>query len=405
MRIAFISYEYAGSASGGGIGTYVRNAARMLADRGHQVEVFCAGDRDGRAMDAGVVVSTIVVSHAEFAEAILPPFAARHSEQPFDVIEGPEYGADAAGIRHDFPDVPLIVRLHTPSSVISEINHSYIDFSSKLRFIAGGLRRGKLPKPYWRHDSRTPDEERHHTLGADLVVAPSQAILEKLGRDWGLPPERTMVVPNVFIPPAALLALEAERETKTILFIGKLEVRKGVLELAKAVPLVAQEMPDARFVFVGRSLPMPGSNLLVGDIMRREYGSSEHMVSHLDAVPYENIPDLFRDASVAVFPSAWESFGYVTLEAMSAACGVVGSSAGGMAEMIEPGRTGLLVPPRNPMAIARAIVELLKDPQRRIAMGKAAREHVLGTYASDRIGPLHEASLTRAVKPAASRRE
>lgn len=403
LHIGFISYEYHGTATGGGIGTYVRNAARMLADLGHQIEVFCAGDRDGRTIEAGVAVTSILAPRSTFAEGIRGPFAARHCEQPFDVIEGPEYGADAAGVRRDFPDVPLVVRLHTSSSIINEINNSYIGFSSKLRFIAGGLRRGKLPKPFWRIDRTTPDEERRHTLDADLVLAPSQAILEKLGRDWGLPPERAIVVPYVFIPPPALLALDVERKAKSILFIGKLEVRKGVLELAKAVPLVAHQMPDARFVFVGRSLPTPASNMFVGEMMRREYGSSEHMVTHLDAVPYENVPDLFRDSAVAVFPSAWENFPNVTLEAMAAACGVIGSSAGGMAEMIEPGRTGLLVPPRTPKAIAHAIIELLKNPQRRISMGTAARAHVANTYSPEMIGPLQEASYNLAIDRARQR--
>ena len=88
---------------------------------------------------------------------------------------------------------------------------------------------------------------------------------------------------------------------------------------------------------------------------------------------------------------------------MAAARGVIGSSAGGMAEIIEEGRTGLLVPPRDPKAIAAAIVKFLKEPERRIAMGRAAREHVLRTYSADRIAPLQESSYARAIQRAKTR--
>jgi glycosyltransferase involved in cell wall biosynthesis len=89
---------------------------------------------------------------------------------------------------------------------------------------------------------------------------------------------------------------------------------------------------------------------------------------------------------------------------MSAARGVIGSSSGGMAELIEDGRTGLLVPHRSPEAIAKAIVALLRAPQRRMAMGRAARKRVLTTYSANAIGPLQEASYARAINRAKIRR-
>ncbi len=101
----------------------------------------------------------------------------------------------------------MIVRLHTPASIIDEINRSYISTASKMRFLAGSLRRGQIPKPYWQTDKTRHDPEREHTLEADLVVAPSYAIRDKLAVDWGLPAQRCMVVPNVFLPPIDLLAL------------------------------------------------------------------------------------------------------------------------------------------------------------------------------------------------------
>jgi glycosyltransferase involved in cell wall biosynthesis len=121
-------------------------------------------------------------------------------------------------------------------------------------------------------------------------------------------------------------------------------------------------------------------------------------------VPYEDVPALFAKASVAVFPSTWESFGYVALEAMAAGRAIVASSAGGMAEIIDDGRTGVLVPPRDPAAIAKAILGLLNDPAKAADMGIAARAQALTTYGPDMIGPLHEASLRRAIDAANARK-
>src|ERR1700688_3410592 len=100
MRIALVSYEYAGIAASGGIGTYIRNVAPMLRARGHDVEVFT----NSQVVDAGEMpVNSIECLYHEFPDRVVPLFASRHARQPFDVVEGPEHGAQAAGISAAFP--------------------------------------------------------------------------------------------------------------------------------------------------------------------------------------------------------------------------------------------------------------------------------------------------------------
>ncbi len=402
LHIAFVSMEYAGIAAGGGIGTYVRNAAAMLAARGHRVEVFTDGP-DAQSLDDGCVrVHTVPVDDRRaFARAVLPAFAARHTADPFDVAEGPEYGADAACVAEAFPALPLVVKLHTPEFLVSEINDRYVPLSARARFWAGALRRGRLPGPYYTYDVAA-DTERAHTLRADEIAAPSQAIADLLRDRWALPSERLAVVPNVFTPPAALLAVRPETDTRRVLFVGKLEVRKGVLDLAAAVPLVLARVPDARFRFLGRSLPLPGSGRDLGDEMRERLGRHAAAVEFVDAVPYDQIPALYAEADVCAFPSVWENFPNVCLEAMSAARAVVASSAGGMAEMVTDGATGRLVPPTDPRALADALADLLLDRDARIAMGRAARQAV-AAFSAEAVAPVQEASYARAIARAAAR--
>lgn len=399
MRIALVSYEYAGHANGGGIGTYVRGAAAMLAGRGHDVEVFTSGDSPASEfVSPGLLVHSVCTSRVEFPQAIVPVFAKRNAVAAFDVIEGPEFGADAAAIASAFPEIALVVKLHAPRFTIDASNAHYVDWRRRSRYFLGALRRGRLPDNPWRYRIET-DSERTHVLDANEIVANSHATAELVGRIWGLPKQRVSVVPLVFEPPRQLLAIDPESKTNVVLFLGRLEVRKGVLELAKAVSHAVRRIADVRFRFVGRSLPHPADGAPMSEHIRRTVGPRAP-VEIVDGIPYEKVPLELAKADLCVFPSDWEASGFVCLEAMAAARGVIGSSAGGMAEIIDHGRTGLLVPPRNPRAIAEAILTLMRDPERRIAMGRAAREHVLSAYSPDVIAPLQEASYLRAMNRA-----
>lgn len=403
MRIALVSYEYAGGVNSGGIGTYVRTAAAMLAARGHDVEVFTSGDAFGsHESSQGHMVHTVPGSRVSFAEAICPVFSRRHESRPFDMVEGPEYGADASAVARAFADLPLVVKLHAPSFTIQASNDSYVDLRVRSRYYLGALRRGRWPDNPWQYDP-AQDGEREHALAADEIAANSRATAERVVEMWGLPGDKTSVVPLVFAPPRALLEIDAANETMCVLFVGRLEVRKGVIELAKAIPLVHQAMPSVRFRFVGRDLPHPADRAPISQHILKAAGTSATAVQIAGGLPHDRIPSELQSCDVCVFPSDWEASGYVCLEAMAAARGVIGSSAGGMAEIIEHGRTGLLVPPRKPKAIAEAIIALLRAPEQRIAMGRAAREHVTTAYAPEVIGPLQEASYMRAIERARAR--
>ncbi|MCP4309314.1 MAG: glycosyltransferase family 4 protein [bacterium] len=404
MRIALVSREYVGVGHGGGIGTYMRNTAAMLAAFGHQAEVFTVAENDLVEPPEGVSVHKVFGPRERFADNVLAPFLARHRAARFDVVEAREYGGDIKLILDKVPDLPRVVKLATAQYQIAAINEAYITVAAKVRFLAGGIRRGRIPRPYWGRYDPANDSEMRITLAADEVTSPSRALLDLTAKTWPIDAERAVVVPHVFTPDARLLALGPARHSGFVTFIGRLEVRKGVLELARAIPIVLEVYPEARFRFVGRVLPNPATGRPLDlDIRRLAGPMAADRIEFTGAVSNSCIPDFLSDTVVGVFPSYWEAFGFVCLEAMSAACGIVGSSAGGMAEIIEDGRTGLLVPPRAPKAIARAVVELLENPERRIAMGRAAREYVLTTYAPEVIAPLQEASYRRAIERAEQR--
>jgi glycogen synthase len=138
--------------------------------------------------------------------------------------------------------------------------------------------------------------------------------------------------------------------------------------------------------------------------MRRGLGPFAQAVEFIGGLPHSEVARALGDTDMCVFPSIWENFPYVCLEAMAAGRGVIASSGGGMAEIIDDGRTGRLVEPRDPRGLADAMLEMLADPAGRIAMGKKARAHIDVAYSSQVIGPLQEASYLRAIERGRPRR-
>ena len=401
MKIAFISYEYPPETAKGGIATYVKQAVSMLSQKGHYVEVFAGSlDKDYSQEDNQVIVHRIKVDNRqEFRHKIGTIFAQRYNQIKFDVLEAPEIGAEAVEAIKLVPEIPLVIKLHTPSYIIKELSYSPPSLSMKLRRFLGALKKIRMPTsfPSYFYDVDT-DIERTYTLKADEIAAPSQAIGNKLVQDWGIDRNKISLVPLPYIPCPELLAIPTITNTNIITFIGRLEIRKGILDLADAIPLVLKQFPHVKFRFVGAAWPLPHSNLDMRQHLERKLKRYIDALEFTGKVNLEAIPSLLADTDICVFPSLWESFGLVCTEAMSSGRGVIGSSAGGMAELLDGGKVGKLVPPKSPQSIAKAVIKLLENSEERIKLGEAARQRVLSEYNLEKIGALQEASYLRAIE-------
>jgi glycogen(starch) synthase len=404
MHIAFISYEYPPDTAAGGIATYVKQAASVLSSRGHQVEVFAASKtRSSTENENGVLVHRLQDLRAEgdgtgdFAVRIAPVFAQRHKAAAFDVLEGPEYRAEACDAVRLVPDIPLVVKLHTPSYLLRSMNTALYGPVRRTLSAAKSLLRRERPFYDYRPEE---DMERRHCLDADEVAAPSQTIGEIVARDWYLDTKKLAVYPLFFVPGEALLHVPIETQTNTVTYYGRLEMRKGVVDLAEAIPLILKECPQTQFRFVGRSLTSPKMGLDMKAFLSQKLAQQGASVRFLAPLPAEEIPAMLSETDICVFPSLWESFGYTCLESMAAGRGVVATNPSGMAEMLRQDGTdfGRLVPPQSPEAIAQAVLDLLQNPAQRMSFGAAARQRVLDHYNLSRVGALQEASYLRAIE-------
>ncbi len=213
-----------------------------------------------------------------------------------------------------------------------------------------------------------------HWSGADLVLADSQAVAERLeGLD-----AHVVHCPVELDPPAAPVPW-APGDGPVIGCVGRIEPRKGILDLVEATPAIRAGIPGARVVVIGDD-PYETDPAYLARV--KEAGGVEHL-------PWvENAAGVMRHLDVLVAPSHQEPFGTVLSEAMAVGTPVVATRVGGLAEVVEDGVTGLLVEPHDPAALAAAVVQVYA---RREAMGAAglvaARRFGADAY-SERVGRL-----------------
>ncbi len=154
----------------------------------------------------------------------------------------------------------------------------------------------------------------------------------------------------------------------TLLLVARLTEQKGHRFLIEALPGLLAEWPSLACLFVGE-----GECREALWSLAKEKGV-EHACRFVGA--QNNVGDWYATADVVVLPSLSEGLPFVVLEAMAMARPVVASSVNGVPEIIQDGLNGLLVPPRNPQALERAIRRLLRDPVCATRMGKAGQQHV-----------------------------
>jgi glycosyltransferase involved in cell wall biosynthesis len=209
------------------------------------------------------------------------------------------------------------------------------------------------------------------------IICNAHTLKEELKRRAFADPNRVFVVPNAvdaefFAPNNASKAAEP-----TVVFAGRLARVKDPLNLIEAFKLVIEKVPDARLEILGNgSLRQKIKNTIRNCSL---CSSIEVVEGQLDIRP------ALSRAWVFVMPSRREAAPNAVLEAMSAGLPVVGTRVGGLPELIEDGVTGITVKPRDPRALADALITLLENESLRRSMGREGREKVLASYTIDRM--------------------
>lgn len=384
MRIAQYTPNYPGLTGEGGIGTYTRAAAHGLCELGHTVHVLTPGDRP--ATDDGPVrVHFTRTDHLPGLDKLFPGAGACWRvaramrrlvrEHAIDLVEFPNWEGYGLLFQRT-ARVPVVVRLSTSSSEAHAI-----DGSPPTRW-----QRWEIWREKWQgrfaHTLATHSDAHRREMAAEIGISPDRIRVQPLGvevsPDWVRPPR----------PPGP----------PTVVFLGRLEHRKGTVELLQAVPEVLRRVPDARFVLIGSDRPhCPGGRTHVHYLEQDFPPEVRERVTLAGRLPQDEVDRRLQTADLFVAPSRYESFGLIFLEAMRWGTPVVGTTAGGIPEIVEDGKTGMLVRPEAPAELAAAIAGLLLDPVRRAELGAAGRRRVEQEFSvrrmAERVAGLYEEVL------------
>lgn len=226
---------------------------------------------------------------------------------------------------------------------------------------------------------------------AAYVLPNTRATLNAVQKAYGLQlsPEQYSIVPYGLVPAPdeAVRPFDVSRRDGelTVLFVGRLEKRKGIQDLFEAIPQVLKQVPQARFVIAGSDnsywdgfLKRTGLDYVT--YFQRHYAAVAPYVKFLGNVSDEELQQLYAACDLFVAPSLYESFGLIYLEAMNYGKPVIGCRAGGIPEVIDHQTTGLVVEPEAPQQLAEALVALLKSPQKLHDYGLAGRQQIMQRF-------------------------
>jgi len=224
--------------------------------------------------------------------------------------------------------------------------------------------------------------ERTNARRADVVIAPSRYSADVARREYGVAAGKMAVVPEPIELErwTALFAAATPRPRggPTILCVARMYPRKRIGDLLEAAAFLRPRIPGVRVRIVGKGPEWGDAVRLHGTL-----GLGE-TVALLGDVSRDRLAQEYVSADFFCMPSLQESFGIVFLEAMAAGLPVVACRAAAIPEVVEDGVTGLLVPPRDPEGLARALEALIADPERARAMGEAGRQAVRA-YVPERV--------------------
>ena len=152
-------------------------------------------------------------------------------------------------------------------------------------------------------------------------------------RNWQIAPHKIKVLPNLFSPSRELLQIPIQKESdnKRIVFFGRLNVLKGLVNATRSMKEILKKYPDWHFRIIGDDGPGPKNNNPMRTWMKNHLVEVESRVEFMDGLAYDKLPAAISDCDIVLLPSLFESFSYTCAEAMAAGKAIVGSKKGGFA--------------------------------------------------------------------------
>jgi glycosyltransferase involved in cell wall biosynthesis len=209
---------------------------------------------------------------------------------------------------------------------------------------------------------------------ADRITATSK-MLKRLTKELASSEKKVIRIPfgvdlNKFRPES----IKNNNKGITLGVIKRLDPKYGIEYLIKAFALVEKRYSNTRLLIVGDGSLRSKLKKLSSQL------GCDKKIKFLGNIPHFQIPKMLNEMDIFVMPSLQESFGVAALEASACQLPVIASNVGGVPEVILDKKTGLLIPPQDPSAIAEAIIYLIENPDLRQKLGEFGRNFVMKNY-------------------------
>lgn len=370
LNVCLVSREFPPDTAFGGIATYSLDIARIIKAYGHRVTVFSQSPTSTyftTIRDIPVHKIKIPRIFTNYRQAFLPIFILaynaamlwhvwkQHRQYPFDLIDVPDHLAEGL-FTFFLPDVPVVTRLHTPYSLLVEM----------------GLNSYRKDLSFW----LIKKLEEAALRRSDVLYAPTRDLVQRCDRLLGIGHIKAEIFGypldlNLFSPSTQIQKSNQSR----ILFLGRLEQRKGIETMAFAFPKVFAQYPNVTLTIVGSDTPnitgfSSGRKFIENHIISENCIDAVHFMNN---VPLEQLPAIFHAHDIVWVPSLYDNFPITCLEAMACGKPVVVSDAGGLPEMVQHEKTGLVFKKGDPNDLAQKTLMLISRPDLMASLGKNAR--------------------------------
>lgn len=392
MKITLLTNEYPPHVYGGA-GVHVEYLTRELArldDRSHQLQVYPFGDQvidkdnltvRGVSSDCSFPVQD--PRHQKLMDTLSKDLEMAGSVADTDIVHCHTWYSHFAGcLIQQMADARLVLTTHS-----LEPHRPWKEEQLGSGYFASSW----LEKTAYQN--------------ADGVVAVSGAMQKDVQKLYDVAPEKTRVIPNgidlkQYQPRPnkdVLNKYDIDPEIPFVLFVGRITRQKGILHLVNAIK---DFQPGLQVVLCAGA---PDTKAIEEEMTRRveaARAAGKHRIVWIpEMLPKDDIITVYSHAALFVCPSVYEPFGIINLEAMACKTPVVASRVGGIPEVVVPEKTGLLVgfetkgngsfepedPNRFSADLARAVNQLMNDPERLQEMAGAARQHVEEHFSWSRI--------------------
>jgi glycogen synthase len=368
LSICLLSRRLPPDPNAGGVGRYTYDLARGLHELGHRVTIItesaAANRHEGLAFEVvsagasapqnGLGQTPVLAQNLSYAEAVSARLETLTAERgPFDVVHASNWGIEAIGVGQKGV-LPIVLMLVTPLEcvVAAEGWDNSLDLTANIEL------------------------DQWLVEGAARVCAPSSGVVDSYkGRSgWSGRTIHTVPLGIVCQPPVT----REPRARRRLLFVGRLERRKGIHVLLEVLPTLLERHPEWQCDLVGNTSGLADPGVTFESQFRLRHsdaGWRDRVVFH-GAVSDDDVLSFHREADLFVAPSLFESFGLIYQEAMQFGVPIVGCHVGGVPEVVSHGEHGLLVPPGDAPALESALDRLMSDDTLRHRMGARAEAAV-----------------------------